>query len=104
MVWCFVPWEEYNGSILIYNNIISKLVTKYEAQIDKGLKEASAFAKDAAKQGKTPYKDCSMIVMTDVGMGMAKDFVSNPSTMQKAYEYGSKMSETLSEEEGKKDS
>jgi len=37
--------------MLIYNNIIKKLVSKYEAQIDQGLKEASALAKDAAKQG-----------------------------------------------------
>lgn len=52
LIWCFVPWESYNGSILIYNNIIKKLVSKYEKQIDEGLKEASALAKDAAKHGK----------------------------------------------------
>ena len=47
-----MPWEGYNGSMLIYNNIIKKLISKYEAEIDKGLKEASALAKDAAKHGK----------------------------------------------------
>ncbi|XP_065911511.1 receptor expression-enhancing protein 5-like [Dysidea avara] len=87
LVWCFVPWEGYNGSMLIYNNIIKKLISKYEAEIDKGLKEASALAKDAAKHG----------------MGMAKEFVSDPSTMQKAFEYGSKVSEVVNEE-SKKDS
>ena len=46
-----MPWENYNGSILIYNNVIRKLVSKYEKKIDAGLKEAGAFAKDAARQG-----------------------------------------------------
>ena len=36
---------------MIYNNVIKKLVSKYEKQIDAGLKEAGAVAKDLAKQG-----------------------------------------------------
>ena len=47
-----MPWENYNGSVMIYNNVIRKLVSKYEKKIDAGLKQASALAKDAAKQGK----------------------------------------------------
>ena len=45
----------------------------------------------------------SLFAVINVGMGMAKEFVSDPSTMQKAFEYGSKVSEVVNEE-SKKDS
>ena len=38
---------------MIYNNVIKKLVARYEKKIDAGLREASALAKDAARQGKS---------------------------------------------------
>lgn len=47
-----MPWENYNGSIMIYNTVIRKLVSKYEKEIDRGIKEASAIARDVAKEGK----------------------------------------------------
>ena len=47
-----MPSDNYNGSVLIYHNIIKKLVSRYEKKIDAGLKEASALARDAARQGK----------------------------------------------------
>lgn len=47
-----MPVENYNGSLIIYNNIIKKLVSRYEKKIDEGLREASAIARDAARQGK----------------------------------------------------
>ena len=47
-----MPSENFNGSILIYHNVIKKLVSKYEKKIDQGLKEASSIARDAARQGK----------------------------------------------------
>lgn len=87
LVWCFVPWENYNGSILIYNNIIKKLVSKYEKKIDEGLREASALARDAAKQG----------------MGMLKEQASNPSNIKMAMDFSSSVSDKLNEE-SKKDS
>jgi len=45
---------------MIYNTIIKKLVSKYEKQIDQGLQEASALARDAAQQGKL-FKYCQII-------------------------------------------
>ena len=47
-----MPSENFNGSIIIYHNVIKKLVSKYEKKIDQGLKEASSIARDAARQGK----------------------------------------------------
>lgn len=98
-----MPWENYNGSILIYNNIIKKLVSKYEKKIDEGLKEASALARDAAKQGK--LFECSEIIRIQytAGMGMLKEQASNPSNIKMAMDFSSSVSDKLNEE-SKKDS
>lgn len=98
MIWCFVPWENYNGSILIYNNVIKKLVSKYEKKIDAGLKEASALAKDAAKQGEL-FEYSEIIKMYFVGMSKVMEHASNPSNIKTAMDFASSVNE-----ESKKDS
>lgn len=101
-MWCFVPWESYNGSVLIYNNVIKKLVSKYEKKIDQGLKEASALARDAARQGKL-FDYGEIIRIHSVGISMVKQEASNPSNINKAMSMASSVSDALNEE-SKKDS
>ena len=60
-----MPSENYNGSVLIYNNVIKKLVSKYEKKIDEGLKEASALARDAARQGKLLKVTCKVVKLLE---------------------------------------
>ena len=47
-----MPSDTFNGSVIIYHNVIKKLVSKYEKKIDQGIREASSIARDAARQGK----------------------------------------------------
>ena len=56
-----MPSETFNGSVIIYQNVIRKLVSKYEKKIDQGIKEASSIARDAARQGRV-FQNTSEII------------------------------------------
>ena len=87
---------------MIYNNVIKKLVSKYEKKIDEGLKEASALARDAAKQGEL-FEYSEIIKIYLVGISKVMEHASDPSKMKMAMDFASSASEKLNEE-SKKDS
>jgi len=88
---------------MIYNNVIKKLVARYEKKIDAGLREASALAKDAARQGKLEMSECSETIRIFAGMSRVMEQASDPSNIQMAMNFASSASEKLNEE-SKKDS
>jgi len=45
LIWCFAP-VEWNGSDLIYRQVIRQLFLKYESKTDKLIREASSVAED----------------------------------------------------------
>ena len=87
---------------MIYNNVIKKLVSRYEKKIDAGLKQASALAKDAAKQGEL-FEYSEIIRICIIGMSKVMQHASDPSNIKMAMDFTSSVSEQLNEE-SKKDS
>jgi receptor expression-enhancing protein 5/6 len=60
LMFCMVP-TKWNGSLMIYNQIIKPLFLKHQTKIDKGLAKASAIAGEvvdtAIDEGAKAYKD-----------------------------------------------
>ncbi|XP_013403702.1 receptor expression-enhancing protein 5 isoform X2 [Lingula anatina] len=51
LVWCMVPVDAFNGSIIIYYRFIRPFVLRHQDSVDKTLGKAKDLAGDALKEG-----------------------------------------------------